>query len=236
MSAGTVYGVGVGPGDPELLTLKAARLLGQVPVIAYPAPEQGESLARRIAAPHIADGKTEIAIRMPLVESRFPAAEVYDSAASDIAMHAHDGRDVAVLCEGDPFLFGSFRYLFARLADRCPVEIVPGVTSLVACAAVAAMPLAARNDVLTVIPAPLDDAAIADRLAGCDAAVIVKIGRHLGRVRALIDRLGLGDGAHLVERATMTEQRVRPLAAVTEDTAPYFSTLLIHKRGAAWRM
>ena len=152
--SGTLYGLGIGPGDPELITLKALRLLQSVPVIAYPAPETGESLARRIVAPHIPEGRTEIAIRMPLVVERFPAQEVYDAAAAELRAHLRAGRDAAVLCEGDPFFYGSFMYLFGRMAEEFPVEVVPGVSSLTACAAVLGAPLAARNDVLTVVPAP----------------------------------------------------------------------------------
>ena len=155
---GTAFGLGVGPGDPELMTLKALRILTHAPVLAYPAPEQGAAMARQIVAPHIIDGgKIEIAIRMPLRADRFPAGEVYDAAARDIGAHLDAGRDVAVLCEGDPFFYGSFIYLFARLAGRYPVEVVPGVSSLTACAAVLGKPLVALNEVLSVVPATLGE-------------------------------------------------------------------------------
>ena len=232
--SGTVYGIGVGPGDPELMTLKGARLLSACPVIAYPAPETGESLARRIAAPHMPDIATEIIIRMPMSADRFPAAEVYDRAAENIGEHLAAGRDVAVLCEGDPFFYGSFMYLFARLAEQWPVEVVPGVSSLMACAATLGAPLAARNDVLTVLPAPLDDTILSDRLATCDAAAIIKVGRHFDRVRTLLNKLGLAEGARYIERATMSEQRVVALDQVDSDSAPYFSMILVHSRGTAW--
>ncbi len=232
--SGTVYGIGVGPGDPELMTLKGARLLAACPVVAYPAPETGDSLARRIAAPHLPDNATEIVIRTPMSSDRFPAEEVYDRAAGDIGKHLAAGRDVGVLCEGDPFFYGSFMYLFARLAERWPVEVVPGVSSLMACAATLGAPLAARNDVLTVLPAPLDDATLGDRLQLCDAAAIIKVGRHFGRIRALLRQLGLADQARYIERATMTEQRVAALDEVDSDSVPYFSMILVHTRGMAW--
>lgn len=231
---GTAYGIGVGPGDPELMTLKGARLLAACPVVAYPAPERGESLARRIAAPHLPDGTTEIVIRTPMLADRFPAQEVYDRTAGEIGEHLAAGRDVAVLCEGDPFFYGSFMYLYARLAERWPVEVVPGVSSLMACAATLGTPLAARNDVLTVLPATLDDGALTARLADCDAAAIIKVGRHFGRVRDLLARLGLAERAHYIERATLAEQRVVALEAVDAGDAPYFSMILVHQRGAAW--
>jgi len=232
--SGTAYGIGVGPGDPELMTLKGARLLAVCPVIAYPAPEAGDSLARRIAAPHMPTDATEIIIRTPMSADRFPAEEVYDRAAGEIGKHLAAGRDVGVLCEGDPFFYGSFMYLFARLAEQWPVEVVPGVSSLMACAATLGAPLAARNDVLTVLPAPLDDATLGDRLAACDAAAIIKVGRHFGRVRALLSDLGLTDRARYIERATMSDQRVVALDEVDAKNVPYFSMVLVHTRGAAW--
>ncbi len=233
MSA-TVYGIGVGPGDPELMTLKGARLLAACPVVAYPAPETGDSLARKIAAPHLPADATEIIIRTPMSTDRFPAQEVYDRAAAEIGEQLAAGRDVAVLCEGDPFFYGSFMYLFARLAKKWPVEVVPGVSSLMACAAVLGAPLAGRNDVLTVLPAPLDDAALTARLTACDAVAIIKVGRHFARIRNLLDQLGLSSRARYIERATMAEQRVVALDEVDADNAPYFSMILVHTRGTAW--
>ena len=231
---GTLYGLGIGPGDPELLTLKALRLLQAAPVIAYPAPEEGDSLARAIVAPHLPGGQTEIEIRMPMVAARFPAQEVYDWAAGEIGGHLEAGRDVAVLCEGDPFFYGSFMYLFGRVAEQFPVEVVPGVSSLTACAAVLGAPLAARNDVLTVVPAPLEETALAERLRDVEAAAVIKVGRHLQKVRRVIADLGLSDRARYVERATMDQQRILPLDSLKADGAPYFSMILVHRRGEAW--
>ncbi|HEX2017581.1 MAG TPA: SAM-dependent methyltransferase, partial [Aurantimonas sp.] len=153
--SGTLYGLSVGPGDPELLTLKALRILQASPVVAYPAPDHGASFARSIVAAHLAPHQDEVPIVVPMRVERFPAASVYDQAASVIAAHLAAGRDVAVLCEGDALFYGSFMYIFERLADRFPAEIVPGVTSVSAAAARLKRPLAARNDVLTVLPAPL---------------------------------------------------------------------------------
>ncbi len=233
---GTLYGLGVGPGDPELITLKALRLLRAAPVLAYPAPEQGDSLARAIVAPHIEGERTEIAIRMPMTVSRFPAREVYDRAAEEIGLHLEAGRDVAVLCEGDPFFYGSFMYLFARVAETWPVEVVPGVSSLTACSTVLGAPLASRNDVLAVLPAPLPDTELAARLRSVDAAAIIKLGRHFSRVRTLLHELGLAQNARYVEHATMDSQQVLELDAVPADAAPYFSMILVHSRGNAWAL
>jgi precorrin-2/cobalt-factor-2 C20-methyltransferase len=231
---GTLYGLGVGPGDPELITLKALRLLRSVPVVAYPAPEHGDSLARAIIAEHLPGGQTEIAIRMPMLVERFPAQEIYDRAAVEIGAHLEAGRDVAVLCEGDPFFYGSFMYLFGRMAEHFPVQVVPGVSSLTACAATSGAALASRNDVLTVIPGPLPPERLRDLLARTDAAAIMKLGRHFTKVRDVLNELGLSAHARYVERATMANQRLLPLDKVDPDSVPYFSMVLVHRRGEAW--
>lgn len=232
---GRLYGLGIGPGDPELVTLKAYRLLRSVDVVAYPAPETGESLARRLVEPHLPGGQEEIVIRMPIVAERFPAQQVYDGAAATLGEHLDAGRDVAVLCEGDPFFYGSFMYLFGRMAQSHEVEVVPGVSSLTACAAVLGAPLAARNDVLTVVPGPLDADALRHRLAGVDAAAVIKLGRHFAKVRDVLDELDLSRRARYVEHATMGSQRILPLDAVDPSSVPYFAMILVHARGEAWR-
>jgi len=235
MSAGTLWGLGVGPGDPELITMKAYRLLRAAPVVAYPAPEQGPSLARAIVAGHLPGGQTEVAIRMPLDLNRFPVEAVYDAAAEEIAGHLDAGRDVAAICEGDPFFYGSFMYLFGRLAHRHRVEVVPGVSSLVACPAVAGAPLAARDDVLMVLPGILPEPELERRLKDAEAAAIIKVGRHLPKIKAVIERLGMLDRARYVEHATMADQKSMPLADLGAAKAPYFSMVLVHSRGDAWR-
>ncbi len=230
----TLYGLGIGPGDPDLITIKARDILARVPVIAYPAPEGGESLVRAIAAPHVPAGRIEIVIETPMTAERFPACHVYDRYAAIIAEHLDGGREVAMLCEGDPFFYGSFMYLYERLAAAHPTVIVPGVSSLTAVAAVAGLPLVSRNEVLTVLPAPLPEAELETRLARADAAAIMKVGRHLPKVRAVLRRLGLQDDARYVERATMANQRIRPVAEVGDGEAPYFSMILVRRqtRGA----
>ncbi len=232
---GTLYGIGAGPGDPDLITLKSLKVLQSVPVLAYPAPDDGDSLVRAIVDPHLSGQQEEVVIRIPMVVDRFPAQDVYDKAVADIGAHLQAGRDVAFVCEGDPFFYGSFMFLFGRMAEQYPVEVIPGVSSLTAAAAVLGAPLAARNDILTVIPAPLDDASLSRRLADADAAVIIKVGRHFARVRAVLNDLGLDHCARYVERATMSQQKVLPLSDVDDTNVPYFSIILVHKRGAAWQ-
>ncbi|WP_269583979.1 precorrin-2 C(20)-methyltransferase [Roseibium sp. Sym1] len=234
--SGTLYGIGLGPGDPELMTLKAHRLIAGAKVIAYPAPDSGESFARSIAAGALPDGVREIPIVVPMRVDRFPAQEIYDKAAGEIAAVLETGEDVVTLCEGDPFFFGSFMYLFERLSDRFAIEVVPGVTSLTACAAQLQRPLTARNDVLTVIPGPLPDMDIRTKIEEAQAVAIMKVGRHLPRLKALLDGMGLLERAGYVERASLPEQKVHRLVDLQVDTAPYFSMILIYKGDEAWTL
>lgn len=235
MSArGTLYGVGVGPGDPELVTLKAARIVAAAHWIAYPADGEGAGLARRIAAHIVPDGARELALHIPMRRERAPAQAAYDAAARTIAGRLDAGEDVAVLCAGDPFFYGSFMYLFARLAPRYPAEIVPGVSALTAAAARLRRPLAARDDVLRVVPATLGEARLRAELGGAEAVAIIKVGRHFAKVRALLDELGLTDRAAIVESATMAGERIMPLAAVPAGERPYFSTILVYAGSEPW--
>ncbi|MEM7215754.1 MAG: precorrin-2 C(20)-methyltransferase [Pseudomonadota bacterium] len=231
---GTLFGIGVGPGDPDLLTLKAHRILVSCPVVAYPAPDDGDSFARAIVAEHLTSGQTEIPIVIPMRVERFPAVQIYDEKAEEIAGHLRSGSDVAVLCEGDPFFYGSFMYLFERLSGEFDCEIVPGVSSLMACAAALQRPLAARNDVLSIVPAPLDNETIIQRFESGDAIAIIKIGRHFARIRDLIEQAGLMDRAGYLERISLDNQQVMPLVQVKEEKAPYFSMILIYKGAESW--
>jgi precorrin-2/cobalt-factor-2 C20-methyltransferase len=233
MPTGTVYGIGVGPGDPELVTIKALRILRAAPVIAYPAPLDGDSFARSIVAQFLTGEQREIAIRVPMLAERFPAQDVYDRAASEIGAEAALGHDIAIICQGDPFFYGSFMYLFARLAARCRVEIVPGISSLTACAAAGGLPLAAREETLTVIPATLDKSSLERRLAGVEAAAIIKLGRHFAKVRDVLCRLDLAERAHYIERASLPNQRILKLAEVEAADVPYFAMILLRGRTRA---
>lgn len=232
MTRGTLYGIGIGPGDAELLTLKAVRLIQSSPVLAWPAPLEGDGLARTIAAPHIPAGKTEIAIRMGFTVDRAGTEAAYDRAAAEIAAHLEAGSDVAVLCEGDPFFFGSFIYLFARLSPRFAVEVVPGISSVMAASADLQSPLCAWDDGVSIIPATRTEAEIEAALRTADAAVIMKVGRHLPKIRRVLERLDLWDKARIVERVGLPGRRVHDPVHVTE--LPYFSLILVHRRGNAW--
>ncbi len=168
--SGILYGVGLGPGDPELITLKAARLIAAAKVVAYPALAGGNSFARSIASDLIAPGAREIVMEVPMTVARQPAQDAYDSGAAAIAAALEAGEDVVCLCEGDPFFYGSFMYLYARLFERFTVEVVPGVSSVMASAARARQPLVARNEVMTVIPGPLEAADMRARIETADSS------------------------------------------------------------------
>jgi precorrin-2/cobalt-factor-2 C20-methyltransferase len=234
MTGACLYGLGVGPGDPELVTLKAARILQACPVVAYPAPDEGVSFARSIVADLMPPGVTEVPMVIPMRTERYPALEIYDAAAATIGGHLDAGRDVAVLCEGDPFFYGSFMYLFSRLAGRYRIEIVPGVTSLTACAAAFGRPLAGLNDVLSVVPATVSEDELYDLLQIADAVAIIKVGRHLEKVRRVLDDLGMTAKAAYIERATLPNQKAVLLARLDAKEAPYFSMILVYRGGELW--
>lgn len=228
--SGILYGLGLGPGDPDLVTIKAAEILGRVPVIAYIAPlrdgEQAPSFARRIAAPHLQGDKTEIPIAIAMLDDPAPGQLAYDKAAGEIAEHLEVGRDVAVLCEGDPLLFGSFMYVLERLKADFRIITVPGISALSATAAAANQPLVSRHQSLALIPATLSEDEIKTRLLGTDAAAIFKVGRNIAKVKRLINDLGRMPDALYVERATLPGGRVMALADAPDD-APYFSMILL---------
>lgn len=225
----TLYGLGVGPGDPDLITLKALKILQAAPVIAFPATTSGESMARAIAAPHIPEGRIELPFAIDIRTAHDANEGHYDSGAEAVAAHLRAGRDVAVLCEGDPFLYGSFMYLFARLAEDWPVRIVPGISSLNAAAAALAHPLVSGNETLTLIPATLPEDQLTARLKACEAAAILKVGRHLPKLKRALTAAGLMERASYVERVGFPEQRQCALADLTADAAPYFSIVLARR-------
>ena len=226
--AGILYGVGVGPGDPELMTFKAARLIKNAPVLAYPILEKNiPSMARTIAAPYIPSGKIEIQIETPMLPEKFPDPDIYDRYSANISEYLQAGKDVVVLCEGDPFFYGSFIYIFERLCEKHSVEVVAGVSSLGACASVAGLPLVSGNQRFEIIPAPIDELLLEKRINEIDGAAIIKIGRHLKKVQRVLRRLNLLNQAIYVERATLKNQYITRACDPKLDIAPYFSMILI---------
>jgi precorrin-2/cobalt-factor-2 C20-methyltransferase len=235
---GRLLGLGVGPGDPELITVKALRRLREAPVVAYLVAKGKKGNAFSIIESHLRPDQMIVPLVFPVTTEHLPPplcyeqviSGFYDESAEKIAEYLDDGLDVAVICEGDPFFFGSFMYLHDRLADRYPTEIVPGVCSIVACAAVLGAPLAYRNQSLAILSGVLAEEELASRLAQADAAAIMKLGTNFAKVRRVVMRLGYGDRALYVERATMSNQRSLPLSQIDPDTVPYFSMILIPGR------
>jgi precorrin-2 C20-methyltransferase/precorrin-3B C17-methyltransferase len=232
---GRLYGIGVGPGDPELLTLKARRLIEEVDVVAFPTARRGPSIALGIVEAHLRDDQVKLAMTYPVTTETtahpggYEAAlsEFYDSWAATLAEHLDAGRDVGILCEGDPLFYGSYIYLHERLAPRYRSEVVPGVTSFSAAAASAGLPLARRDEVLTILPGTLPADALATLLATSDAAVVIKLGRNFPKVREAARRAEVAGRAVFVERASSAGEQRSALADVDEDTVPYMSLVLV---------
>jgi len=238
MSRGTLYGVGLGPGDPELVTVKAARVIGEADVVAYHSARHGNSIARGIAEPYLRPGQIEEHLVYPVTTetTNHPGGyagameDFYREAAERIAAHLEAGRDVALLAEGDPLFYSSYMHMHTRLTERFDAVIVPGVTSVSAASAAVATPLVQGDEVLTILPGTLPSAELKRRLADTDAAVLLKLGRSYPRVRKALSEAGRLDEAFYVERASTPRQRVLPAAEVDETTVPYFSLAMLPGR------
>ncbi len=238
---GTLYTVGLGPGDPELMTLKAARIIAAVPVIAFFAKRGRPGLARSMVQGRIGADAAELRLDYPFtteiaVDDPRYAEELgafYEGSAARIADQLDAGRDVALLCEGDPFFYGSSLAMLDRLARHYPSEVVPGVTGMSGGWTRAGTPMTRGDDVLTVLPGTLDEDRLVANLDRCDAAVIMKVGRHLPKIVSALRRAGVADRAVYVERGTMTGERIVPLLAMEGESAPYFSLVLVPGRQRA---
>ncbi|MFC4072502.1 precorrin-2 C(20)-methyltransferase [Actinoplanes subglobosus] len=232
---GRLFGVGLGPGDPELVTVKAARLIGAADVVAYHAARHGRSNARAIAAGYLREGQIEEALIYPVTTETtdhpggYQGAidEFYTASAARLAAHLDAGRDVVVLAEGDPFFYGSYMHMHKRLSGRYETAVVPGVTSVSAASAVLGRPLMERDEVLTVLPGTLEPKELAARLATTDSAAVMKLGRTFEGVREALQQAGRLDDAWYVERATTDRERSAPLRDVDPATVPYFSLALL---------
>lgn len=224
-----LYGVGVGTGNPELITLKALRIIQAVPVIAYPASEQGNSFARSIVAEFLKENQIEIPIVLPFKLEK-SAQPFYDKAAEQLAEHLNNGRDVAVLCEGDPFFYGSFMYIFNRLSPLFTTEIIPGISSVMASAAMMGVPLTYRNDVFMVLSGILSKEVLQEKLKVADAAVIIKLGKNFSKVKQVLEELGLVERAKYIENATLENQRILSIDEVEAESVPYFSLIVVPSR------
>ena len=239
LTKGRLYGVGLGPGDPELITLKALNAIKYSPVIAWFAKAGRKGHARTIVETYIPQGVIELPLYYP-VTTEIPfdhpdyndaLARFYDESATELATHLDEGRDVALLCEGDPLFYGSFMHPYMRLKDRYEVTICPGVTGMSGCWTATGIPMTWGDDVLSVLPGTLPRAELLRRLKMADAAVIMKIGKNFQKIRDVFDELKLTDRAFYIERGTMVNERVMPLTSMTEGAAPYFSIIVMPGNG-----
>jgi precorrin-2/cobalt-factor-2 C20-methyltransferase len=235
MTTGRLIGVGVGPGDPELLTFKAARVLADADVVAHFAKAGRASNARAIVTKHLRAGVEELPLLYP-VTTELPKADpaygsalrdFYEDAALAVARCLDAGRTVAVISEGDPLFYGSYMHLHARLSARYPTEIIPGVTAMSGCWSMAGTPIAQGNDVFVVLPATLPERELERRFADADAAVVMKIGGNLEKVRRALTSSGRLARAIYIERGTTAREITMPLEKKRDGTAPYFSIVLV---------
>ncbi|MEN0015981.1 MAG: precorrin-2 C(20)-methyltransferase, partial [Solirubrobacteraceae bacterium] len=234
VGSGRLYGVGVGPGDPDLMTVKARRLIEAADVIAYPIAGGGKGVARGVAEPFLRDDQILVPMVYPVTTgtTEHPGgyegaiAQFYDESAAELAVHLRAGRTVVVLCEGDPFFYGSYMYLHERLSPHFPTEVVPGITAFSAAAASSGLPLVKRDDVLVVLPATLPQDQLEAHLQHADAAVLMKLGRTFPGAAAALEATGMASRAQYVERASSDRERRMPLREVDHAEVPYMSIVL----------
>ena len=233
--SGRLIGVGVGPGDPELMTLKAARALAQADLVVHFAKAGASSHARTIAAGHLRAGTPELPLFYPMTSEqprdgsvyREALRDFYDGAAATLAAQLDAGRAVAVICEGDPMFYGSYMHLHVRLAPRYPTQVIAGVTGMSGCWSAAGAPIAQGDDVFMVLPATLPEGELERRLKDADAAVVMKLGRHLPKIRRTLLRAGRLERAIYVERGSTAAAVMMRLADKPDDAAPYFAIVLV---------
>ncbi|WP_416966882.1 precorrin-2 C(20)-methyltransferase [Streptomyces sp. 4F14] len=236
--SGKLYGVGLGPGDPSLMTVRAVEVIAEADVVAYHSARHGRSIARSIAAKHLRADHVEEPLVYPVTTEttdhpggyKGAMEEFYAEASARLAAHLDAGRTVAVLAEGDPLFYGSYMHMHKRLADRYDTEVIPGVTSVSAAAARLGTPLAEGEEVLTILPGTLPEEELTARLAATDTAVVMKLGRTFTKVRTALESSGRLDEARYVERATMDGERLAGLADVDAGSVPYFSVAVLPSR------
>jgi len=239
VTSGRLYGVGLGPGDPDLITIKSLKAIQAAPVVAWFAKRGRRGHARTIAEGLLLAGVTELPLVYPVtVEVPFDSpdykrqlAGFYVEASESIAAHLRAGRDVALLCEGDPLFYGSFMHIYVRLREAYPVTICPGVTGMSGCWTAAGAPMTWGDDVLSVLPGTLARQELLRRVADADALVIMKLGRNFAKVRSVLSEAGLLERAIYVERGSMASEVVTPLKDKHDDAAPYFSIIIVPGQG-----
>lgn len=233
--SGQLIGVGVGPGDPDLMTVRAIRALERADVVAYFAKAGNASNARHTAQRYFRSNAIDLPLLYPVttehptatVEYRMPIQKFFDDAAAQVAVHLDAGRVVAVLSEGDPLFFGSYMHIHVRLSKRYRIEVIPGITAMSACWSAAGIPIVQGENALTVLPGTLDESELVRRLERGEPTVVMKVGRNLGKIRRAVIHANRLANATYVERVSMQQERVMPLADKVDDHAPYFSMVLV---------
>lgn len=236
---GTVYGVGLGPGDPDLLSVRADRLVRNARHVAYfrkaGRAGQARTLANGLLHPQAVEMAMEypVTTEIPLTDPAYNAAlaSFYADCTKRLRMLTDAGEDVVVLCEGDPFFYGSFMHLYTRLKDDIPVEVVPAITGMSGAWTATGAPITWGDDILSVLMGTLDEDTLTRNMANADALVIMKIGRNIDKVRRALRTAGKYDAAWLVEYATMPNQTVQKLSDAEGKVTPYFSIIVVHGQG-----
>lgn len=236
---GTIHGVGLGPGDPDLMSVRALKLVQNARHIAFFRKAGVKGRARRIVDGMLAADVIEhpmeypVTTEIPLNDPAYNAqlSAFYEASVAHLVSLSKAGEDVVVLCEGDPFFYGSFMHLYERLRDRVPVSVVPAITGMSGAWTATGHPVTWGDDIMTVLMATLPEDILAKRLADTDAAVVMKIGRNLPKLCKALRAAGMMDRAWLVQCATMKEEEVAPLADVCDSIPPYFSIVVVHGRG-----
>jgi precorrin-2/cobalt-factor-2 C20-methyltransferase len=235
LSTGRLIGVGTGPGDPELMTLKAVRALEKADVVAYFAKAGRHGNGRAVVDGLLPADVTLLPLYYPVTteidrhhdDYKRQITAFYDASAEAVAAHLQAGRTVAILSEGDPLFYGSYMHLHVRLSGRYPTEVIPGITAMSGCWSMAGMPIVQGDDVLSVLPGTMEEAELVRRLADTQAAVIMKVGRNLPKIRRALKTADRLHHALYVERGTMSNEAMTPLAERDDGEAPYFSLILV---------
>ena len=235
---GRIICTGLGPGDPDLMSVRADRLVRAAQHVAFFRKKGRSGQARRIVDGLLAPGATEYAMEYPVTtELAFdsPAyihclARFYDEWADRLALLAQ-AQDIVVLCEGDPFFYGSFMHLYTRLQGRAVVEVVPGIPGMVGCWSVTGQPMTWGDDALTVLMGTLPEDELVRHMQAADAIVVMKTGRNLPRVRRALARAGKLEQAWLVQHGTMPQQQIDWLLDTPDEVCPYFAIVLVHGQG-----
>ncbi|GIS15217.1 MAG: precorrin-2 C(20)-methyltransferase [Alphaproteobacteria bacterium] len=236
---GKIYGVGVGPGAVDLLSVRADKLVREAKYIAFFRKAGRAGHARQIASTLLSKDVIELAMEypitteIPLSDQRYSEvlSEFYKKYSNKIISLSQTGIDLVILCEGDPFFYGSFMHIYSRVKDKCPVEVVPAITGMSAAWTATDIPITWGDDILTVLMGTLDKTTLENQLQDTNAAIIMKIGRNLPKIKKALERTGRFYDAFIVEYAAMDKQTVQRLSDYNTENAPYFSIIILHGQG-----